>query len=164
MSLAEATRNAVRRRPFLVDALRADVVNYTATARFLADEVGVGDDTDAISTALSRFADELPTYETESRDARVTMRSGLGRTDANDDSLLTVGDTGFAPDSGTLTGIIVTGDVNGEAFSTVLSRLVAEGIELVAGAVAASLVVVVERRDGVDTVRVVENALDSVPA
>ncbi|EFW92767.1 hypothetical protein ZOD2009_07854 [Haladaptatus paucihalophilus DX253] len=163
MSLAEATRNAVRRRPFLLEALRADVVNYTAAARFLADEIDVGDDTDAVSTALSRFADELPTYEIDSRDARVTMRSGLGRADDPADSLLVVGDAGFTPDSGSLTGVIAAGDVDCVAFSAVLSRLVAEDVDVVAAGVAESLVVVVERRDGANAVRFVEDALDAVP-
>ncbi|MFH5798364.1 hypothetical protein [Haladaptatus sp. CMAA 1911] len=163
MSLAKATREAVRRRPFLVAALRADVVNYTAAARFLADEITVGDDTDAVSTALSRFADELGSYGTESRDARVTMQSGLGRTEETDDALLVVGDSGFAPDSGSLTAVVAAGDVDAVAFSAVLSRLVAEDVDPIAAAVAESLVVVVKRRDGANAVRFVEDALDAVP-
>jgi hypothetical protein len=163
MSLAKATREAVRRRPFLVAALRADVVNYTAAARFLADEIAIGDDTDAVSTALSRFADELGSYGTESREARVTMQSGLGRTEETDNALLVVGDSGFAHGSGSLTGVVATGDVDVAAFSAVLSRLVAEDVDLIAAAVAESLVVVVERRDGANAVRFVEDALDAVP-
>ena len=165
MSLAEATRTAARRRPFLLAALRADVVNYTAAAGFLAAEVGA-DDTDAVSTALSRFADELPTYETESRDVRVTMRSGLDRTgedDDDDEAVLSVGGTGFAPNSGSLTGIVVTGNVDAASLASVLSRLLTEDVEIVAAAVAESLVVVVERRDGANAVRFVEDALDAVP-
>ncbi len=167
MSLAEATRNAARRRPFLLAALRAGVVNYTAAARFLADEVGVGDDTDAISTALSRFADELPLYETESRDARVTMQSRLGRTDGDgdgdDESILSVGGMRFAPDSGSLTGVIVTGTPDGSVLAAVLSRLLAEDVEIVAAGVAESLVVVVKRRDGANAVRFIEESLNAVP-
>ncbi|KZN25871.1 hypothetical protein A4G99_05520 [Haladaptatus sp. R4] len=163
MSLAEATRTAARRRPFLLAALRADVVNYTAAAGFLAAEVGA-DDTDAVSTALSRFADELPTYETESRDVRVTMRSGLDPTDEDDEeAVLSVGGTGFAPNSGSLTGIVVTGNVDAPSLASVLSRLLTEDVEVVAAAVAESLVVVVERRDGANAVRFVEDALDAVP-
>ncbi len=74
MSLAAETRRAVDRRPFLRTALRAGVVNYTAAARFLA----VDGETDAIATALRRYADELPAYETESRAARVRMERGIG--------------------------------------------------------------------------------------
>ncbi|WP_458206389.1 DUF7523 family protein [Haladaptatus sp. NG-SE-30] len=159
MSLAAATREAVRRRPFLHTALRAGVVNYTAAARSLADDVG--DDTDAISTALNRFADELPDYQPETRDARVAMQSGLGESD--DDPLLVVGDTGFAPDSGSLTAVIATGEVDTVALSHVLARLVTAEIEVVAAGAADSLAVVVERRDGATAVRAVEDALDSVP-
>jgi hypothetical protein len=159
MSLAAATREAVRRRPFLHAALRAGVVNYTAAARYLADEVG--DDTDAISTALNRFADEMPDYRTDARDARVAMRSGLGESD--DDPLLVVGDTGFSPDSGSLTAVVVTGDVDAVALSHAIACLTTTGVDVVAAAIAESLVVVVERRDGANAVRAVEDALDSVP-
>ena len=76
MSLAEDTREAVRRRPFLLAALRAGVVNYTAAARSLADEVK--GDPESIATALRRFAGSLPEWETDARNARVSMQSGLG--------------------------------------------------------------------------------------
>ncbi len=160
MSLAETTREAVRRHPFLYVGLRAGILNYTATARFLADEVG--DDTDAIATALNRFADDLPPYSASERDARVTMQSGLGESD--DDPLLVVGENGFSPDSGSLTGVLATGDVGAMALSHVLARLATEGIDVVAAAVSEeSLVVVVGRRDGANAVRMVETALESVP-
>ncbi|WP_266076474.1 DUF7523 family protein [Haladaptatus caseinilyticus] len=160
MSLAETTREAVRSRPFLYSALRAGILNYTATARFLSDEVG--DDTDAISTALTRFADDVPDFHAERRDVRVVMQSGLGM--ADDDPLLVVGDAGFTPDSGSLTAVIAAGNVDAAALSHVLARLVTDDISVIAAAVAEeSLVVVVERRDGANAVRGVEDALDSVP-
>ncbi|GAA0251380.1 hypothetical protein ACFFQF_02465 [Haladaptatus pallidirubidus] len=160
MSLAETTREAVRRHPFLYSALRAGVLNYTATARFLSDEIG--DDTDAIATALNRFSDDVSAYRTDARDVRVTMRSGFGESDEN--PLLTVGDAEFSPNSGSLTAVLVTGTVDATVLSHVLSRLITVGISVVAAAVAdESLVVVVGRRDGANAVRAVENALDSVP-
>lgn len=159
MSLAAATREVVRRRPFLYTALRAGVVNYTAAARFLADDIG--DDTDAISTALNRFADEMPDYCTDARDTRIVMRSGLGESD--DDPLFVVGDTGFSPDTGSLTAVIATGDTDPGALSHILARLLTMEVDIVAAAVAESLVVVVDRRDGANAVRAVEDALDSVP-
>jgi hypothetical protein len=55
MSLASETRDAVRARPFLHDALAAGVVNYAAAARAL----DIGGDVDAITAALRRFAEEL---------------------------------------------------------------------------------------------------------
>lgn len=172
MSLAADTRSAVRRRPFLFAALRAGVVNYTAAARFLSDELG--DDGEAIATALGRFADELPEYRTDERAVRVAMESGLGETNSDatnqdatnsgEDALLSVGGKAFAPGSGSLTGVVVSGDVDATSLAHVLSRLELAGVEVVAASVAGeSLVVVVERRDGANAVRVVEGALDAVP-
>ena len=48
-SLAARTREAVRNEPFLHDALRAGVLNYTAVARYLE----VDGEHDAIATALA---------------------------------------------------------------------------------------------------------------
>ncbi|MDX1748043.1 MAG: hypothetical protein R3324_19085, partial [Halobacteriales archaeon] len=69
MSLAEDTRQAVRRRPWLLTALQAGVVNYAAAARSL----DIGADLDAVATALRRFAERLPPFETHHCSARVTM-------------------------------------------------------------------------------------------
>jgi|APHM01.1.fsa_nt_gi hypothetical protein len=55
MSLAAETREAVRERPVLYDALRAGIVNYTAAAERLA----LNGDREAIATALRRFAESL---------------------------------------------------------------------------------------------------------
>jgi hypothetical protein len=171
MSLSEDTREAVRRRPFLLVALRAGVVNYTAAARSLADEVG--GDPDSIATALRRFAESLPDYETDARSARVSMRSGLGvvaRDDAETadaetaDALLVVGDTALAPGEGSLTGVVAAGEVDADALAHVLGRLRGEGVEVETAAFAGdSLVVAVDRRDGPDAVRVVEDAVEAVP-
>ena len=158
MSLAADTRAAVRDRPFLLEALRVGVVNYAAAARTL----DVSEDTDAVATALRRFAEDLPRRETESRDARVTMHGGLEPTD--EDALLRVGDDGFTAGGGDLTGVLATGDVDARVLSHALSLLNANGIEVcAAGAAGDSLVVVVERRDGATAVRLVEAALGAVP-
>ncbi|NHN48874.1 hypothetical protein G9464_14895 [Halostella sp. JP-L12] len=160
MSLAERTREAVRARPFLLDGLRAGVINYTAAARHL----DVDGDADAIATALRRFAEELPTYETDARTARVTMESGLGRTDDAASALLVVGDAAMAPTGGSLTGVLATGDVDPPALATVLRRLAATGVTVEAAATADdALLVVVERRASADAVRTVEDALGEVP-
>ncbi|WP_135826112.1 DUF7523 family protein [Halorussus ruber] len=165
MSLSEETREAVRRRPFLLVALRAGVVNYTAAARSLADEVG--GDPDSIATALRRFAESLPDYETESRSARVSMRSGLGVVESSEseEPLLLVGDTALAPGEGSLTGVVAAGEVDADALAHLLGRLRAEGVEVETAAFADdSLVVAVERRDGPDAVRIAEDALEAVPS
>jgi hypothetical protein len=170
MSLAEDTRAAARARPALVAALQAGVVNYTAAARFLSDEVE--GDTESVATALRRFAGSLPDRETEARDARVSMRSGLGEVDgdgpdvdSDSDSLLLVGTTRLAPGAGSLTGVVVEGDVDGRALAHLLGRLSVEEIPVqTAGVADETLVVAVERGDGPDALRVVENALKRIPS
>ena len=163
-SLAADTRAAARRHPFLLAALRAGVVNYTAAARFLADEIG-GGGTDSVVTALRRLADDLPAYEETAVDARVTMRGGVGPADDPADTLLSVGGEGFAADSGSLTAIVAEGEAGTRALAAVLSRLDAREIEAVAaGAAADGLAVVVDRRSAADALRTVEDALSAVPA
>lgn len=151
MSLAERTREAVREHPFLYEALRADVVNYTAAARFL--DVG---DQEAVAAALRRFAAELED-DPATGSVRVTMKSGLGRTTA-DGALLVVGEEAFAADAGSLTGVLATGDVSTGGFRRVLGRCETTGVDVVAAGLGTdSIVIVVERRDGPDTVRLVED-------
>jgi hypothetical protein len=152
MSLAAQTRDAVRTRPFLYDALRAGVVNYTAAARTL----DVDGETEAVATALRRFAEELDDYEPPAGDARVSMQSGLGPAE-DGDPLVAVGDRSLASGSGSLTGIVATGEVSPGLLGTALGRLRANGIEVeTAAADDASLIVVVSRRDGPDALRTVE--------
>ena len=177
MSLAAATRDAVRERPFLYDALRAGVVNYTAAARTL----DVDGDAEAIATALRRFAESLPDRETDSRNARVSMRSGLGEVSADSgsdlgeesageaasadaaDALLAVGGTHLAPGEGSLTAVLAAGEVDASALAHVLGRLDAAEVPVRAAGVAGdALLVAVERRDGPDALRIAEDALDSV--
>jgi hypothetical protein len=155
MSLAAATRDAVRERPFLYDALRAGVVNYTAAARTL----DVEGDTDAVATALRRFAEELPDGPAHDSEARVSMQSGLGRVDGGD-ALLTVGDTRLGEGAGSLTGIVASGDLEPAGLGAVLGRLRGADIAVEAAGVGdETLVVVVQRRDGPDALRVVEAAV-----
>jgi len=82
MSLAAETREAARARPFVLDALRAGVLNHSAAAAWLADEAGLDGDPDAIATALRRFREELSDYATADRAASVSMRSGWGSSTA----------------------------------------------------------------------------------
>ncbi|WP_251343593.1 DUF7523 family protein [Haloplanus halophilus] len=162
MSIAEATREAVRERPFLLDALRAGVVNYRAAAATL--DLDASDET--VAAALRRFADDLPDRDPESRDARVTVERGVGVGDGADgDALATVGDRAVVPDAGSATALVATGDVNARALTAILGRLDAAGVEVTAAAVGgACLVVVVDGRAGGRALRVVEAALDAVPA
>lgn len=164
MSLAGETREAVRARPFLLTALRAGVVNYSAAASLL----DLDGDPEAVATALRRFAEDLPVYDPESRQAAVRMQSGVGQVSADSDAepLLSVGDAGFSPevDDGRLTAVVAVGAVDTTALATVLGRLSTADVSVEAAGVAEeSLVVVVPRRDGAGAVRAVEAALERVP-
>lgn len=161
MSIAAETRDAARKHPFLLHALRAGVVNYAAAAEFLTIE----GETDAIATALRRFAEELPEFETTRRDARVTMQSGVSIVDEGvDEPLLAVGGTAVELGGGSLTAVIATGDVDPALLGAVCSRLaVADAETFAAGVAGETLAVVVGRRDGATTVRIVEEVLATVP-
>jgi hypothetical protein len=159
MTLASEARDAVRQRPFLLEALRAGVVNYTAVARYL----DVGEE-EAVATALRRFAADLPERAPTERAVRVTMESGLSWVENEEAGLLAVGGTAVTAGDGDLTGVLATGSVDPEALSWVLDRLLAEDVALEAAGVAGeALLVVVPRRAGADAVRVVEDALAGVP-
>lgn len=161
MTLAAEARAAVRERPFLLSALRAGVVNYTAAARALE----LDGDEEAVATALRRFGEDLTTLEYSDQRSRVSMETGLGTADgADDDALLDVGGTRLARGAGDETGIFATGDVDAPALAWVLDRLVAADVDVAAAGVAGdALVVVVSRRDGPNALRVVEEALAAVP-
>ncbi|MFB6093248.1 MAG: hypothetical protein ABEK02_09585 [Haloquadratum sp.] len=185
MSLAADTRAAVRARPWLLRALRAGVVNYAAAAASL----DVDGDTDSIATALRRFEDDLAPPEAVDRDVTVRMRSGVGLAGADvltgatetavedtaseggaatepdeSDVLLAVGDEAIVTADGSLTALVVDGDVDPGALSAVVDRLAAENVVVDAAGVAGeTLVVVVPRTDGPNALRLVEDALASIP-
>ena len=170
MSLAAETRRAVDRHPFLLTALRAGIVNYTAAARYLE----LDGETDAIATALRRYADELPAVETEPRDVRVRMESGIGPLEgdgadsgersATRTGLVTVGGTAFGPCDGDRTAIVATGNVDASALAETLARLsVADISPGAAGIAGETMVVVVDRLEGATALRTVEDALENVP-
>ncbi|MFB6196126.1 MAG: hypothetical protein ABEI80_08130 [Haloplanus sp.] len=160
MSIAEATREAVRERPFLLEALRAGVVNYRAAAATLDIDASE----EAVAAALRRFAADLPDRDPSARSARVTVRRGVG-TDGAGEALLVVGDYALYPDAGDATALLATGEVDARALSTGLSRLDAEGIPVeAAGVGGGSLLVVVGGRSGGRALRALEAALDAVPA
>lgn len=149
MSVAERTRQAVRRDPALYDALRAGVVNYSAAARSL----GVDGDEESIATALRRFADELPDRERD--DGRVSVR--LHRGVALEQSAF----AGVALDAdGDATAIEVKGDVDVRSLEIVVGTLRTEDVDvLTAGGTDGRLVTAVEQRAGAEALRVVERAL-----
>ena len=156
MTLAADTRKAVRRHPFLHDALRAGVLNYSAAARFL----GIDGETDAVVAALRRYAEDLSDDDPPEPGCTVSMQSGLGE-GTPDEALLVVGDTALAPGAGSLTALVAsTGDPR--ALERSLGRLRTADVTVEAAAVGGdSLVVVVGRRDGPDALRAVEDALEA---
>jgi len=173
MSLAAETRAAVRARPWLLRALRAGVINYAAAA----ESLDVDGDADSIATALRRFAEDLSEPELTTRDVTVRMRSGVGLagvdvaesdsetgSTADAEALLSVGESAIVTSDGSLTAIVVDGDVDSKALAAVVERLAAENVVVDAAGVAGDeLVVVVPRRDGANALRHVESALESVP-
>jgi len=169
MSLAADTREAVRARPFLLDALRAGVVNYAAAAAWLTSTAGLNGDEEAIAAALRRFRDDLPAYATAEHSASVSMRSGVGVVDGpsalreDADVLLRVG-TVAVTDEGDDTALLLTGDVGARTLAAALDALVAVDVSVAAAGVAGdTLLVVVSRRDGATALRTVEAALKRVP-
>jgi len=133
MSLAAETRRAVDRHPFL----RPPCKPASPTAPPLpVISISMARST-LLRTALRRYAEELLTYETESRDVRVRMSVGFGPLDggdergtstAGDGAIVTVGGTAFGPRGGDRTAIVATGDVDTAALAAVLARLSLEDI------------------------------------
>lgn len=169
MSLAAETRDAARRHPFVLSGLRAGVLNYTAAARFL----DVSGDDDAVATALRRFAEELPDWETSRERVRVTMHRGVRLVEDKsqvDDPLLEVGgtvldvDDAVSGDDQPLTAMLAVGNVDAEGLAAVLGRLFAVDVSVHAAGVAGdALVVAVDGTHGATALRVFEDALDAVP-
>lgn len=154
MSIAEETRAAVRDHPFLYEALRASVLNYTDTAAFL----DIGDE-EAVAAALRRYETDLSKQADEQRQGtvKVRMERGLGVT-AEEHGPIVVGGSGFAPDGGDLTGIIATGPVSAGDLRRVLGRCETADIDVeAAGVTDETLVLVVGRRDGANAIRLVED-------
>jgi len=157
MTKAATTRDAIDDHPFLRQALSAGVVNHAAAARFL----DVDGDEEAVATAIRRYGEELSNFDAGERAATVSMESGLG---PSEDGLLVVSGHGYAPGEGCLTALLANGDVDSRALSFALDRLHAADVEPVAaGGAEGALALLVERRDAADALRVVEDALESVP-
>jgi hypothetical protein len=153
MSLASETRAAVREEPVLYDALAAGVANYAAVAR----ELDVEGDTEAITAALGRFAEELPDPAETDGAGTVRMKSGLEPVEHDDGELLRVGGQGYAAGTGSFTGVLATGDLGARTLERALGRLRSHGVGVeAAGVTDGTLLVVVSRRDGPDAVRLVE--------
>lgn len=159
MTVAERTREAVRERPFLQDALAAGVVNYTAAARLL----DVGDE-ETVAAALRRYGRELDDGRPQG-DARVRMHRGVSRveTDENADptesKLLAVGGTGFVRDDGSLTAVFARGTVSSRHLGLILGRCATGGVDVVAtGMHESALVLVTDSNSAPQALRIVEDS------
>lgn len=162
MSVAAATRAAVREHPILLDALRAGVVNYTAAAAWLTSRADLDGDTDAVAAALRRLSEDLPALARASRSARVSMQTGVAVVDAaeTEETPLFVVGTDAVVAGGRQTALVATGEVTPTVLAAVIRRMAAIDIDVIAAGVAGeTLVVVVSRRDGATAVRVVEDVL-----
>ena len=148
-SIAEATRRAVDSTPYLRQALRAGVLNYTAAAR----QLDVPGETEAVASALRRYADELPPTEAADGSVRVRMERGV-----SPDRLAVSGVTA----SGDLTAIVLEGETNTGLFGRVLSALVATEVPLRGGGFVEGIgIVLVPRGDGSTALRTVEAVIET---
>ena len=59
-SVAQLVRETIQMRPSLLDALKMQIVNYSALARMLQSEIGEGS-LEAVKAAIIRVSDELET-------------------------------------------------------------------------------------------------------
>lgn len=57
-SVAQLVRETIQKRPSLLDALKMQIVNYSALARMLQNEIGEGS-LEAVKAAIIRVSDEL---------------------------------------------------------------------------------------------------------
>ena len=140
MSLAAITRRAVRKTPYLYDALRAGIVNYSAAARMLNLE---GQDA-AISVSLQRLSKELPPLEVASIDANITISSDETKQRAK---------------------IVIEGPVDAKALSHLILVCHMNEIRIIeASVVMGEIDIVVEWKDGPNSLRLIERALESISA
>ncbi|WP_142856571.1 DUF7523 family protein [Salinigranum halophilum] len=164
MSLAAEARDAVRRRPFLYDALCAGVVNYRAAADYL----DLDGDPEAVATALRRFAEELDPVDDRGATAAVRMQNGVGYENedgvadghTSDDVVVGAGDARVTR-GGELTAIRVSGDVDATLLTAVVERCRVQRVLVDAAGVAGDeLVLVVPRRQGATALRLAEACVE----
>jgi aspartokinase len=71
-SIAQMVRETIQMRPSLLDALNMKIVNYSALARLLQQEIGEGSE-EAVKAAVIRVADEISTDRTLREDAVLSI-------------------------------------------------------------------------------------------
>lgn len=174
MSLAAETRAAARAHPWLVTALRADIINYRAAASFLDLE----GDIDSVARALRRFGDSLNNFTTVGEsDIPIRMHHGVdivsdthdmvqNQGEASVDILLRLNNEFIITADGQLSAIIVdtVPDMTISGFTTAIERIQMEDINIkAAGTLQDMFIVIVPRRKGASALRSVEAALTVIP-
>ncbi len=153
MTIAEDTRVALRRHPFLREALQTGVINYTAAARFL--DVG---EVEAVAAALRRLSAELPPGEPTSRDVRIRIIRDIGQVGTTEDALLQIGEDLLGPADAGETALQVEGTLDAGYVGAVCTRMGAERLSIAAaGWTDDRLILVVERTDVADAIRILED-------
>ena len=71
-SVAQMVRETIEMRPSLLDALNMKIVNYSALARILQDEIGDGS-SEAVKAAVIRVADEISSRRTTREEAVLSI-------------------------------------------------------------------------------------------
>lgn len=154
MSVAAATREAIKAHPFLLDAMRLDVLNFTAAARFL--DVG---ETEAVAAALRRLSTDLSPAHSTSVDLRVRMERGIGEVH-KEEALLQIGEAGFGKVNGPFAGIIANGTSDARTVGTVLLRVAEADIELIASAATPTqFILIVPSTAAATSIRCVEETM-----
>ena len=140
MSLAAITRREVRKTPYLYDAIRAGIVNYSAAARMLDLE---GQDA-GVSASLQRLSKELRPLEMVRIDANITISSDETKQQAK---------------------VAVEGPVDAKILSHLILVCHMNGICIIeASILMGEIEIVVEWKDGPNSLRLIERALESIPA
>lgn len=148
-SIAAETRRAVDNTPYLRQSLRAGIVNFTEAAR----QLEVPGETEAVASALRRYAAELPPLEAETGTTRVRMERGV---DA--DRVLVSGTASATAD---LTAITLEGGISAGLFGRVLSAFESTNLAIQgAGMTDETAVVLVDRGEGSRALRLVEAVLE----
>jgi hypothetical protein len=149
-SIAARTRRAVDRTPFVRQALRAGVLNYTAAARRL----DVDAEPDAVASALRRYEADLPALDDADRTVRVRMDNTPAET------LLAV--AGQEAETQDQTALLLSGEVDPGTFGRAVAALQAASLAVTAaGFVQDQGVVLVPDADGSAALRIVESVLAS---
>ncbi|MFW6383869.1 MAG: DUF7523 family protein [Halodesulfurarchaeum sp.] len=149
-SIAARTRRAVDRTPYVRQALRAGVLNYTAAARRL----DVEGEPDAVASALRRYEADLPPLDREDRSVRVRMDR------SPDERLLSV--AGRDLDGEDRTALTLSGALDPGTFGRAVAALHASSLPVSGAAYAEGrAVVLVPGADGSAALRIVESVVTS---